>query len=257
MTTGQGDEVIAPPASPRIPRGGELFRGKSATVAAEPQSAGADLAAWQSVKLEARLFRRLFAYTRPYRGRLMASWIATAGYAAAGALLVAQVKPIFDKALIQGVDVGRLSLTILVLYLFKGVSAYFSTTLVADAGQRAVTDLRNSLYEHILNQSFAFLGRRTTGSLMSHVTTDVEKIQAAVSELAGDLLKEGLTILGLLAVLFFMDWRLAIGSLLGMPFVILLLLRLGRRLRVSNETTCGAGRTSPRSCRRRSRASAW
>ncbi|HEY7923587.1 MAG: ABC transporter ATP-binding protein [Burkholderiales bacterium] len=188
------------------------------------------------MKLEARLFRRLFAYTRPYRGRLTASWIATAGYAAAGALLVAQVKPIFDKALIQGVDVGRLSLTILVLYVLKGVSAYFSTTLVADAGQRAVTDLRNSLYEHILNQSFAFLGRRTTGSLMSHVTTDVEKIQAAVSELAGDLLKEGLTILGLLAVLFVMDWRLAIGSLLGMPFVILLLLRLGRRLRVSNET---------------------
>jgi ATP-binding cassette, subfamily B, bacterial MsbA len=194
------------------------------------------LAAWQSVKLEARLFRRLFAYTRPYRGRLMASWIATAGYAAAGALLVAQVKPIFDKALILGVDVGRLSLTILLLYVLKGVSAYFSTTLVADAGQRAVTDLRNSLYEHILNQSFAFLGRRTTGSLMSHVTTDVEKIQAAVSELAGDLLKEGLTILGLLAVLFVMDWRLAIGSLLGMPFVILVLLRLGRRLRVSNET---------------------
>jgi len=189
------------------------------------------------VKLEARLFRRLFAYTRPYRGRLMASWFATAGYAAAGALLVAQVKPIFDKALIAGVDVGRLSLTILALYLLKGVSAYFSTTLVADAGQRSVTDLRNGLYEHILNQSFAFLGRRTTGSLMSHITTDVEKIQAAVSELAGDLLKEGLTILGLLIVLFIMDWKLALASLVGMPIVIVLLLRMSRRLRVSNETS--------------------
>ena len=73
---------------------------------------------------------------------------------------------------------------------------------VANAGLNAVTDLRNRLYEHILKQSFAFLGRRTTGSLMSHITTDVEKIQAAVSELAGDLLKEGLTILGLLAVYF-------------------------------------------------------
>ena len=62
-----------------------------------------------------------------------------------------------------------------------------------------MTDLRNRLYEHILNQSFAFLGRSTTGSLMSHITTDVEKIQAAVSELAGDLLKEGLTVLGFLS----------------------------------------------------------
>jgi subfamily B ATP-binding cassette protein MsbA len=190
-----------------------------------------------ALRAEARLFRRLFAYTRPYRGRLFGSWVATAGYAAAGALLVAQVKPIFDEALWQGVNVGRLSLTLLVLYLVKGVSAYFSTTLVADAGQRAVTDLRSSLYEHILNQSFSFLGRRSTGSLMSHITTDVEKIQAAVSELAGDLLKEGLTILGLLAVLFYMDWRLALLSLVGMPVALGPLLRLGQRLRASNETS--------------------
>ena len=81
---------------------------------------------------------------------------------------------------------------------------------MADAGQHTVTDLRNGLYQHILKQSFAFLGRSTTGSLMSHITTDVEKIQAAVSELAGDLLKEGLSVLGLLIVLFaggsFFDW---------------------------------------------------
>jgi len=193
--------------------------------------------AGESARLEARLFGRLFEYTRPYRGRLVASWLATVGYAAAGALIVSQVKPIFDLALIQGLDVGRLSLTILVLYVIKGASSYVATTLVADAGQRAVSDLRNALYEHILKQSFSFLGRRTTGSLMSHVTTDVEKIQAAVSELAGDLLKEGLTILGLLAVLFYMDWRLAILSLVGMPLAFHPLLRLGQGLRASNETS--------------------
>jgi subfamily B ATP-binding cassette protein MsbA len=220
VATGQGDEVIAVKAT---------RRGRGLAERARRAAA--------AVRAEAQLFRRLFAYTRPYRGRLFGSWIATAGYAAAGALLVAQVKPIFDEALWQGVNVGRLSLTILVLYVVKGVSAYVSTTLVADAGQRAVTDLRNSLYEHILNQSFSFLGRRTTGSLMSHVTTDVEKIQAAVSELAGDLLKEGLTILGLLAVLFYMDWRLALLSLVGMPVALGPLLRLGQRLRASNETS--------------------
>ena len=58
-------------------------------------------AAWATVRLEAALFRRLFTYTRPYRGRLVLSWFATAGYAAAGALLVSQVKPIFDEALSQ------------------------------------------------------------------------------------------------------------------------------------------------------------
>ncbi len=186
---------------------------------------------------EAREFLRLFAYTRPYRGRLLLSWLATAGYATAGALLVSTVKPIFDEVLIQGINVGRISLAILVLYLVKGICSYFSTTLVAAVGQRAVTDLRNGLYEHILRQSFTFLGRNTTGSLMSHITTDVERIQNAVSEMAGDLLKEGLTVLGLLVVLFYMDWRLALVALVGMPLAFHPLVRLGRRVRASNETS--------------------
>lgn len=191
----------------------------------------------ESLRTELQLFRRLFEYTRPYRGRLLLSWLATGGYAAAGSLILLQVKPVFDKALALGVNVWQLSLTILVLYVFKGVCSYFSTTLVAAAGQRAVTDLRNALYEHILRQSFAFLGRSTTGSLMSHITTDVEKIQAAVSELAGDILKEGLTVLGFLGVLFYLDWRLATLSLVGLPVVLHLLLRLGQMLRASNETS--------------------
>ncbi len=160
-----------------------------------------------SAREEGRYFLRLFAYTRPYRGRLLLSWLATAGYAAAGALLVSQVKPIFDEVLIQSVNPSRIALIVLALYAFKGICSYASTTLVASVGQRAVTDLRNALYEHVLEQSFTFLGRNTTGSLMSHITTDVEKIQNAVSEMAGDLLKEGLTVVGLLVVLFYMDWR--------------------------------------------------
>ena len=73
---------------------------------------------------------------------------------------------------------------------------------------------------------------------MSHITTDVEKIQNAVSEMAGDLLKEGLTVVGLLAVLFFLDWRLALlsrSSACRSRFIPLL--RLGRRLRASSETS--------------------
>ncbi len=211
-----------------------------------------------SLRSEASEFLRLFSYTRPYRGRLLLSWLTTAGYAASGAILVSKIKPIFDEVLIQGINVGRMALVILGLYLVKGACSYISTTLVASVGQRAVTDLRNDLYQHILRQSFTFLGRNTTGSLMSHITTDVEKIQNAVSEMAGDLLKEGLTVLGLLIVLFYMDWRLAILSLVGMPLAIIPLVRLGQRLRAGNEIDhFGAGGISPRSSRKRSRASGW
>jgi subfamily B ATP-binding cassette protein MsbA len=100
-----------------------------------------------------------------------------------------------------------------------------------------VSDLRNALYEHVLNQDFTFLSRHSTGSLTSHITTDVERIQSAVSELAGDLLKEGLTVAGLLIVLFVKDWRLALLSVVGMPLAFQPLLKLGRHLRASNETS--------------------
>ena len=147
------------------------------------------------------------------------------------------VEPIFDDVLIRNLNVVPVALTLLVLYLAKGLCSYLSTTLVANAGQRAVTDLRNRLYGHVLNQSFTFLRRNSTGSLMSHVTTDVEKIQTAVSEMAGDLLKEGLTVLGLVLVLFIKDWRLAVLSLVAMPLAFYPLVRLGRHLRASAETS--------------------
>jgi subfamily B ATP-binding cassette protein MsbA len=147
------------------------------------------------------------------------------------------VKPIFDEVLIKHVNTGRVAVTILALYLLKGAAAYFSTTLVASVGQRAVTDLRNALYEHVLRQSFGFLSRHSTGSLMSHITTDVERIQNAVSEVAGDVLKEGFTVLGLLVILFLGDWRLALIALVGMPAAFYPLVRLGRHLRASSETS--------------------
>lgn len=192
------------------------------------------------VREQGRILFRLFRYARPYRGLMVLSWLATAGYAAAGAGLVHMVQPIFDEALVSTValrDVGMIALTILLLYVVKGACSYLSTTLVASAGQRAVTDLRNQLYDHVLNQSFSFLGRNSTGSLMSHITTDVEKVQSAVSEIAGDLLKEGLMVLGLLVVLFVKDWRLALLSLVGMPLAFYPLVRLGRHLRASAETS--------------------
>jgi subfamily B ATP-binding cassette protein MsbA len=189
-------------------------------------------------KADARLFRRLIVYARPYGGLLALSWLATAGYAAAGSLLAYTVKPIFDKVLVpQPEDVLKIAAAIVVLYCGKGVCGYLSTTLVASVGQRAVTDLRNALYEHVLNQSFSFLSRHSTGSLMSHITTDVERIQAAVSEVAGDVLKEGLTVLGLLIVLFVQDWRLAAVSVVGMALAVQPLIRLSRHVRSSSETS--------------------
>ena len=191
----------------------------------------------EDLKSQARLFGRLLSFTKPYRGILVIAWLCTAGYAATGAALAYTVKPIFDEVLIRGVSTTRVAATIFTLYVLKGLCAYFATTLVTVVGQRAVTDLRNRLYEHVLNQSVSFLSRRTTGSLMSHFTVDIEKVQSAVGEIAGDLLKEGLTVVGLLIVLFYQDWRLAVVAAAVLAAAFVPLVRLRRRMRASSETS--------------------
>ena len=164
-------------------------------------------------------------------------WVATVVYGLANAALVYQIKPIFDDVLIETVRFKEVAFTIVVLYVLKGLGAYFSTTLLSEAGQKAVFDLRRAIYAHILDQSFDFFAKRTTGSLMSHLTTDVERIQTALGEIAGDLLKEGLTVIGLVLLLFYLDWRLALIALVLMPLAFTPLIKFGRRLRQSNESS--------------------
>ena len=184
-----------------------------------------------------QLARRLLTYARPHGSLIFFGWLATILYGLSNAALVYMIKPIFDDVLIKTVRFGEVAAAIIGLYVVKGMGAYFSTTLLSEAGQKAVFDLRRAVYAHILDQSFDFFSMRTTGSLMSHLTTDVERIQTALGEIAGDLLKEGLTVIGLVGLLLFLDWRLALVALVLMPLAFTPLIRMGRTLRSSNESS--------------------
>jgi subfamily B ATP-binding cassette protein MsbA len=102
---------------------------------------------------------------------------------------------------------------------------------MTDIGQRVVRDLRNQLFRHILDQSAGFLSQRTTGALVSRITNDVNQIQLVVSETIGDLLREGLAVIGFAAVLFYYDYGLALVVITGAPIVVYPLVRLGQRVR--------------------------
>ena len=180
--------------------------------------------------------RRLLAQARPYRGRFLLACAAMIGFAISSAGLAYLIKPIFDDVLIQQVNLEGVALAIIVLYVAKGLFSYFSTYLMSYVGQRTVMDLRNRLYRHMLRQSVDFFSAKSTGTLMSHITTDVERIQQSVSQAVGDLMMQGFAVLGYAALLFYYDWRLAALSLLAAPLVIYPLVRLGRRLRKTSDT---------------------
>jgi subfamily B ATP-binding cassette protein MsbA len=184
---------------------------------------------------------RLLGYTRRYIGRFTAALAAMLLYAAASAGVAYLIKPIIDEGLQPGrgeaalpvADLVFWSGAILVAYVTKGLGAYFSAYLMTDIGQRVVRDLRDQLFRHILAQSAAFFSRRSTGQLMSRITNDVSQVQQAVSETVGDLLREGLALVGYAVLLFYWDAKLALVCITGAPVVVYPLVRLGQRVRRS------------------------
>jgi ATP-binding cassette, subfamily B, bacterial MsbA len=174
---------------------------------------------------------RLFPYAKPYRVRLFWAVVGMVVYAIGSAGLAVLIKPIVDRVLPSEDHLGLMAAGIVGLYLVKGVGSYVSSYLMAYVGQRVVMDLRNTLYAHILGQSAGFFAHRTTGQLISRVNNDVGLVQQVVSETIGDLARESLAVVGYLALLFYLDPRLAIVCLTGAPLVIYPLIRLGQRVR--------------------------
>jgi subfamily B ATP-binding cassette protein MsbA len=177
------------------------------------------------------------SYSRPYRGRFIVALLAMLVYAGAQAAVGYLVAPIISRVLpgADGTSFRFWAIAIIVAYLAKGLGSYFSTYLMTDIGQRVVRDVRHQLFEHILNQSAAFFSRRTVGQLMSRITNDVGQIQQVVSETVGDLLREGLSVIGFAALMFYYDWKLAVVTFIGAPLVIYPLVRLGQRVRRSTK----------------------
>ena len=176
-------------------------------------------------------FFRLLAYARPHRARLAGAMAAMLLYAAASAAVAALIQPIFDQVLPSRENLVPIAVALLAIYFLKGVGAYLSGYLMTDVGQRVVRDLRNVLFRHILGQSAAFFSLHTTGRLMSRISNDVGQVQRSVSETIGDLARESLTLVGIAALLFYYDARLAIVCLTGAPLVVYPLVRLGQRVR--------------------------
>src|SRR5204863_7709941 len=134
-------------------------------------------------------------------------------YAIGSAGLAALIKPIFDDVLRYQERLALIAWAIVGLYLVKGIGSYGSSYLMADVGQRVVMDVRNALFSHILGQSAGFFAHGATGRLLSRINNDVGQVQQAVSETAGDLARETLSLVGFVGLMLWIDGRRAIACI--------------------------------------------
>ncbi|HQG32296.1 MAG TPA: lipid A export permease/ATP-binding protein MsbA [Deltaproteobacteria bacterium] len=179
------------------------------------------------------MYRRLLGYLKPYWFKLFLSMILTlviAGTTGAVAFLF--------KYIVNDVFISRnafmlklIVVAVIAIYFIKALSDYFSYFLMSDVGQRVVMTLRDQIYAHIQNLSMPYFIRTPTGILISRITNDVNMIQASVTNAVTNSIRESLTLVGLVAVVFYRNFELALISMVIFPVVIYPISQFGRRLK--------------------------
>ncbi|ATX80242.1 ATP-binding cassette, subfamily B, MsbA [Mariprofundus aestuarium] len=179
------------------------------------------------------LYRRLLAFLLPYKGRLGIAVSCMVVLAACTAAVAWMLKPVLDEAL-SGKNqelIYIIPLVIIGLYLIKGIAYFGQAYMMGYIGQRVIYDLRNMLYERLTSQSLAFFSHRKTGELLARLSYDVTLVQGAVSTAVTALMRDAISIVFLLAVVFIQDWILALIAMLVFPAVIYPIARFGRKMR--------------------------
>lgn len=197
--------------------------------------------------------RRMFPYMRPYVHRVAISMVLLAVVGAVEGVIMLLLKPIFDDVLgtslvpaevakkyaflynffgLSGPDIFlKIAAALLVLTLIKCVCIYFANYFTVYTGQRIVQAVRNDLFGHIMRQSAAFFGKRETGMLISRVVNDVDRVQDVMSRTLADFVRQMLTLVAFMVLIFYIDPLLSTLSLIIIPVLSLLINRIGKRMK--------------------------
>jgi ATP-binding cassette, subfamily B, bacterial MsbA len=210
--------------------------------------------------------RRLLSYVRPYSFRLAVGVALVAIVALAEGVIALMVRPAVDYVLDPSVFASKLPLgpipftnhviylnqflpsnihnvktifaiTLVMIFAIKAIAEYLGGTQIQYVGHAAVTDLRNDVYARLIRQPIGFFQHHPTGRLLSVVINDVERTRIALSEYLADLFQKGFTLLVFVAVVFGLNWKMALGSAVLLPLVVLPVNKFGRKIRRSAENS--------------------
>src|SRR6202161_395089 len=209
-------------------------------------------------------FRRLLGYLSPYTWLLAIGVVLMAAMGIAEGLVPLAIAPAVDVVLnpqsalqklvlfrVPGTDHilymndlvpsrvhhvwSVFALALLFIFLFKAVAEYFGGTLIQYVGLSAVTDLRDRVYRKVVQQPVGFFHHNPVGRVMSAVISDIEQLRSAFSDYMADFFRQIFNLTAFIIVLLSIDWRMAVGSAVLVPLVVLPVGRLTRKIRRSTE----------------------
>lgn len=179
------------------------------------------------------LYRRLFALLIPYKGKLGIAFLCMIGAGACAAIPPYLMKNVVDGVLIRKeyFMLNILVVSLVMLFVFKAIFSYGQKYLMGWVGQKVVMDMRIAAYAHLQTLSLKFINDKRVGELLSRVTNDANMLQMTVTNVAVELVMQGVSCVAMLSYCLYLNWRLMLYTLLILPLVVIVLKRASETLR--------------------------
>jgi subfamily B ATP-binding cassette protein MsbA len=143
------------------------------------------------------------------------------------------IEPVIDQVLVAG-NVSRiwtLGAGIFIIFFVRGIASYMDTILMNKIGQAIVATIQTQMFSHFMNLDLKFFHENPSGQLISRVVNDVDVLRGAVTNALTGIGKNVITLVLLIAVMFYQDWVLAIAAFTIFPFAAIFVAWIGKRLR--------------------------
>lgn len=179
------------------------------------------------------IFIRVYHLIKSHRGRLILAVLSMAVVSLLSSIQAYMVKPLLDEIFFKKnqIMLNLLPLALVLIFLVKGVFYYCYSYLMEQTGHKIVMEVRTKVYAHIQSLPLSFFNKTPTGELISRIAGDVGLMQAGVSSVLIGIMKDFFTVVGLLGVLLYQDWKLALMSLVILPLAALPIYKFGKKFR--------------------------
>ncbi|MFK8069022.1 MAG: lipid A export permease/ATP-binding protein MsbA, partial [Gammaproteobacteria bacterium] len=180
-----------------------------------------------------KLYLRLLRYVKPYWKRFALSILGMALLGAMEPALPALLKPLLDGSFIDEPvgNIGLIPLLLVLLFLVRGILMFVSQILSNWVSQRVVMDLRTDIFNKLLTLPTAFYDDNSSGSLISKITYDTVQVRQSITRVFAVLVKDSLAIIGLVAYMIYLNWKLSLIVFLLVPMIGLIVSIVSKRMR--------------------------
>ena len=179
------------------------------------------------------LYGRLLGYVKPYWRMFAISIVALILTAATEPMLPALFKPLLDQGFVaKDQDFIRwIPILLLALFLVRGITSFISTYCMAWVGSRLVMDLRGAMFDKLMTLPTRYFDQNPSGQLIAQLAFNVNQVTQSATSSLTTLVRDTVTVLGLLGYLLWLNWRLTLIVFALVPLTLLIVRMASKRLR--------------------------